>query len=91
MTTKLSLLAAGLALLFFGCVKTQSKNQSTADLIAQAHTFFDKTIAATGKNMNAGNYRANQPRSLMWDQATSVHLSDGEDRKSTRLNSSHSS
>ena len=75
MTTKLSLFAAGLALLFFGCVKNQSKNESTSDLITKVHAFFDKTIVASGKTMNADNYRANQPKSLLWDQATLTHLS----------------
>jgi hypothetical protein len=78
MTIKLSPRAIGLALIFLGCTKSQSKDGSTSGLVSQVHAFFDKTIAGSGKVMNATNYRANQPKSLLWDRATLVHLSEGD-------------
>ena len=78
MTTKFSQLTISLVLLLLACKKTQTKNDSTTDFISQAHAFFDKTIAVSGKAPNASNYRANQPKSLLWDQATLVHLSGGD-------------
>ena len=78
MTTKFSLFAISLVFGFLACRKTQTKNDPSTDLISQANAFFDKTIAASGKAPNASNYRANQPKSLLWGQATLVHLSGGD-------------
>jgi hypothetical protein len=78
MTRKLSLLAAGLALLFFGCTKVQSKDESSSHLISEAHSYFDANIAGAGKTPNTANYRANQPRTPLWQSATIQHLPAGD-------------
>jgi hypothetical protein len=80
MSTKLSLLVASLASLLAGCIKSGSNEvrSSTSDLISQAHSYFDKSIAGAGQPPNTANYRANQLRSVQWEAATVQHFSTGD-------------
>jgi len=77
MTTKLSLLTAGLALLFLGCEKNQTQKESS-DLVSRAQTYFAGNVANDGKPANTANYRARQPKTIQWAAATIQHYPGGE-------------
>lgn len=78
MSTKFQLLAAALASLLAGCIKTESGKTSNANLISQAHAYFDKDIAGSDKPSNAANYRASQPRTVQWNLAIAQHTPTGD-------------
>jgi|SRR6185312_6278291 len=76
MTSKLSLQTICASLLFLGCAKNQVTEHPGSDLVAQAQRYLSKTNA--GKTPLAANYRASQPKTVLWDSATVQHFADGD-------------
>jgi hypothetical protein len=76
LTTKLSILMMSFSILLLGCIKNQTKSgrSSSSGIIAEAQLYFNQIVLDASKSANSRNYRANQPRSLCWDQATIQQL-----------------
>ena len=72
------LLGGMLCLLFFACKKQVSSSTDAEDkLISDAKAYFTNEVAHAG-SVNPDNYRALQPKTVLWDQAYGVSLSVGK-------------
>lgn len=68
-----------LSLLTISCVKEQHDGSSDKNLtsIDSARQFFETSLLTQTKFPNLQNYRARQPKTVLWNQASSVILKNG--------------
>jgi hypothetical protein len=77
MSTKLSLLSTAMCVLLVACTKDQTKDKTASSLLSEAQRYFSTTVA--GETPLAANYRAAQPRTVLWDSAIVQHFTDGDE------------
>jgi len=80
MILKSPLLITSLSLIATGCVKDSSNpsGPKAPALISQAQHYFKNDILQSNQITNPKNYRANQPRTILWERATVKHLTTGD-------------